>query len=745
MKSYKYKYKNIIIIIFITFDMTSSNISNCRICKSGEIEIVISLGEQVITSRFPKYGDFSTPKTPIDLCKCANCGLLQLNQTTISSELYEYEYGYRSGISNTMREHLKKYQEEILSKVNLNDNDYIIDIGSNDSTMLQYYSNKTNRIGIDPTGSQFKQYYGDVKLIPTYFTYDNFRKIYPTEKCKIVSSISMFYDLPDPVQFAKDINEILEEDGIWTCEQSYMLTMIKTNSIDTICHEHLEYYTLTQIKRIADMSNFKIIDVKFNDCNGGSFRIYLSKRSSIVHIENVDLINSIIKQENDFGIMDKDNQIYKDFLINCKTEVNKLCQFIDNVNKDDKNMYIYGASTKGNCLLQFANIGEDKIKYAVERNPNKVGKMTNTGIEIISEETMRENPPNYLLVLPWHFRTEIIEREETFLKNGGQLVFPFPNFEIVSYKPKVLITGCDGMISHYVKEKFTDYTLYGITRSFKNYEKNITKFTLNMENNELLEQIVIIVNPDVIVHLASISSSYYALNNPIETLQCNGFLTAQLCNIIHKNNLNTKLFNASSSEIYKGHIDYEVTENDNNMHHLHPYSIAKIMGHSIIEFYRNTYGLHFSNGIIFTTESKLKKSEFLLNKVAEHIREWKNGNKTTLQLSSLDSYRSILHASDVANAIHIIISQPKGDTYLICNDESHKIYDLVLNLYLFSFIELDRKENILYEKESRLPVISINDTKTGFDTTPTNIRGKSNKLKKLNWKPEVSIENVLYL
>lgn len=724
--------------------MTSTNINNCRICKSDEIDIVISLGEQVITSRFPKYGDFSTPKTPIDLCKCANCGLLQLNQTTISSELYEYEYGYRSGISNTMREHLKKYQEEILSKVELKENDYVVDIGSNDSTMLQYYSNKINRIGVDPTGSQFQQYYGDVKLIPTYFTYDNFRKIYPTQQCKIVSSISMFYDLPDPVQFAKDINEILEEDGIWTCEQSYMLTMIKTNSIDTICHEHLEYYTLTQIKRIADMSNFKIIDVKFNDCNGGSFRIYLSKRSSTIHSENVELINSILKEENDFGIMKKENTIYKDFMENCKKEVNKLSQFIDIINKDEKNMYIYGASTKGNCLLQFANIGEDKIKYAVERNPNKVGKMTNTGIEIISEETMRENPPNYLLVLPWHFRKEIIEREEKFLKNGGQLVFPFPHFEIVSYLPKVLITGCDGMIAQYVKDKFTDYTLYGITRSFKNYEKNITKCIMNMENNELLEQMIVILKPDVIIHLASISSSYYALNNPIETLQCNGFLTAQLCDIIHRNNLNTKLFNASSSEIYKGHIDYEVKEDDNNMHHLHPYSIAKIMGHSMIDFYRNTYGLPFSNGIIFTTESKLKKPEFLLNKVAEHIREWKNGNKTTLHVSNLDSYRSILHASDVANAIHIIISQSKGDTYLICNDESHKIYDLVIKLYSISFIDLDKKENVLYEKETGLPVICISDKKSGFDTTPTNIRGKSNKLKELDWKPTVSIENVLY-
>jgi hypothetical protein len=163
-----------------------------------------------------------------------------------------------------MREHLKLYQEEIISKVKLSDCDVIIDIGSNDSTMLQYYDKKYKRIGVDPTGNQFKDFYGDVELIPTYFTYNNFRNIYKDLKPKIISSISMFYDLPDPVQFAKDIYNILDDDGIWTCEQSYIITMLRRNSIDTICHEHLEYYSLTAIKYIADLANFKIFDIKFN-------------------------------------------------------------------------------------------------------------------------------------------------------------------------------------------------------------------------------------------------------------------------------------------------------------------------------------------------------------------------------------------------------------------------------------------------------------------------------------------------
>jgi GDP-mannose 4,6-dehydratase len=711
-----------------------TTITHCRICKKNELKDIISLGEQYITSRFPLYGDNSTPKTPIDLCRCLDCGLLQLKQTTFSSELYEYEYGYRSGISNTMREHLKEYQQEILSIIssNLHKNDIILDIGSNDSTMLQYYHDTYKRIGMDPTGLQFQQYYGNVELIPTYFTYDNFNDIYPNKKCKIISSISMFYDLPDPVQFAKDIYSILDNDGIWTCEQSYLPTMLQTNSIDTICHEHLEYYALMQIKRIADMVNFKIIHIQFNQCNGGSFRIYFAKRDSLVYNECSELIDSILKEEMEYGIME--NTIYEQFMEKCNTQISYLTDFIDTINSDNKNMYIYGASTKGNCLLQYAKIDKSKIKYAVERNEMKIGKMTSTGIEIIGEEQMRQHPPNYLLVLPWHFRKEIIERETIFLQNGGQLVFPFPHFEIVSYKPKVLITGCDGMIAYYTKQLLKEYTLYGITRTSKTSEKNITKIVFDLTNSILLEKTILSICPDIIIHLASISSSHYAFKYPIHTLETNGMITVHLCNIIFKHHLNIKLFNASSSEIYKGHVNYTIEENDTNMYHLHPYSIAKIMGHSMVNFYRKTYGLPFSNGIIFTTESERKRPEFLLNKVKQHANQWKQ-TKEPLQVGNLDSYRNIVDANDVANAICIIIEQDHGDDYLICNDYSIKIYNIVISIYEKMGISLEKKDNILYDVNTGLQVVIINDVQLGFDNIPTNIQGNCQKLKQLGWKP----------
>jgi len=728
-------------------------ISNCRICNSVQLNDVISLGEQVITSRFPDYNDFSTPKTPIVLCMCSECGLLQLKQTIVSQELYEHEYGYRSGISNTMRAHLKNYQEEILSKVELVEGDVIVDIGSNDSTMLQHYDKQYRRIGIDPTGKQFREYYGEVELIPDYFTKANFQHVYGKTKCKIVSSISMFYDLPQPVQFARDIYDILDDDGIWTCEQSYVVTMLDQNSFDTICHEHLEYYALHQIKLIADMANLKIIDVLFNDCNGGSFRIYFAKKDSTKHTECFDRIQNILQSEAEKGIMSAD--IYRNFMKRCDYEMEKLRNFIDMVNENGQDVYLYGASTKGNCLLQYANITDKDIKYAVERNPKKIGKMTTTGIKIIGEEEMRQHPPAYLLVLPWHFRNEIVKREDEFLQGGGQFIFPLPHFEIFSTKTKVLVTGCDGHIASYFLEKHLDtINYYGIGHNVPFAgntpypSKNVMKTYFDLNDFVRLEMYLQSVQPDAIVHLAGISSSIKAFHHPTDTVKTNGLVAVKICEIIHKNNLKIKLFNASSSEIYKGHVKYFVKENDTNMFHQHPYSIAKTASHSMVDFYRNTYDLPFFNGIIFTTESPRKSCDFLLNKVARHVTRWKiNGERQTLRLGNLDSFRNILHAEDAAEAIHCIIKREKGDNYLICGYSSWKIYNVVMDIFEESGIKiqtLSENDSSLYDiNVPDIPVIIIEGALKETDTAIIDIQGYPQKLLALGWKPTYDIKSLI--
>jgi nucleoside-diphosphate-sugar epimerase len=726
-------------------------LKECRICKNPDLNDVIDLGEQIITSRFPLLGDYSTPSTKIVLCMCSKCGLLQLRHTTESKELYEAEYGYRSGITNLMRNHLKQYQEEMLEHFQgeLIEGDIVLDIGSNDSTTLQYYDKKYERVGMDPTGNQFKEYYNDVNLIPTYFTASNFKKVYGKRKCKIVSSISMFYDLPDPVQFAKDVYEILDEDGIWTSEQSYLVTMLKQNSFDTICHEHLEYYGLRQLKTIADMSNFKIIDIKMNHCNGGSARIYFAKKDSPKYTECTELLNEILNHEIQYGIMEVGT--YKDFMKRCDNEMQKLTRFIDMVNSNNKRVYVYGASTKGNCFLQYGQIDSNRIKYAVERNPNKIGKMTVTGIEIISEETMRNDPPEYLLVLPWHFREEIVEREKAYLENGGQIIFALPTLEIVSSRKKVLVTGSNGMIASYFLELNKDkYNYYGISRTPS--KEGVAGETMcfpatDLTNTPEIENIILTIKPDIIVHLAGISSSIYAYHNPVETIQTNGMVIVNICDIIFKNKLNTRVFNASSSDMYKGHEQRFIHHNDQYFNHCHPYSIAKIMGHSIVDFYRNTHKLPFSNGVIFTSESPRKKGNFLLNKVVNHAKKWAltPKNTETLELlGGLKSYRNYIHSYDVATAIHKIIEQPEGDNYNICGLESIELLDMVINVYHYCGVKLYVKENALYEEETNKMVVNMGNISNETDKDVViNINGEPTNLLKIGWKPRYNIQQML--
>lgn len=689
----------------------------CRICKLSDCVTVIDLGEQVITSRFPVYRDFSTPRTRISLFLCNTCGLLQLEDSVAGSELYEHEYGYCSGISNTMREHLRLYNQELRSKVVYVDGDEVLDIGSNDATFLKNYPESLHRVGIDPTGKQFSSCYEGLELIPTYFTRDNIG----TRKFKSISSISMFYDLPDPVQFARDIYGVLDDEGVWTLEQSYVVTMLERNSIDTICHEHIEYYGVSQVKRIMDEANLKIIDISLNECNGGSFRLYVAKRSS-AHVECIDLIRSYQEKE----LYLRDVNTYVKFMERCKLEADKLNHLISMIHESGKTMYVYGASTKGNCLLQYANITEDRVPYAVERNPSKVGKMTSTGIPIISEETMRENPPDYQLVLPWHFKTEILQRESTFLANGGQFVFPFPILDIVSKKPKLLVTGLHGQIGSYIREIFSN-------------EYQICDIGSPDVSTSDFKQVLDIYNPSAIVHLAGMSNTEECEANPARTLAVNGVSTATICEWIATRSPKTRLFNASSSEIFKGHGEYTVHDDDTSLSPITIYAISKSLGHNIVNYYRTTKGIHASNGILFTTESFKRKPSFLLKKIALHAASW--DGSTPLSVGNIDSFRCVTHARDTADAIYRILRHDVPNNYVVCACPPASIRSMVERIYSFCGIKVSPVDQTTY-------VVDGTNT-TVFQTgahqrgPATRIQGSSDRLTALGWIPRYNLDAIL--
>ncbi|MBE6838054.1 MAG: class I SAM-dependent methyltransferase [Ruminococcus sp.] len=410
--------------------MNVTKLEKCRVCGNTHIEEVLNLGEQELTGVFPKSKNEKLTSGLLDLYFCPECGLLQLGHSYSLDEMYGDNYGYRSGLNPSMVEHLSSKINMLETMYNLKSGDVVLDIGSNDGTSLNSYKTEgVRRIGMDPTGKKFRQYYNEgVELIPDFFSVKSFSEICD-KKVKIVTSISMFYDLESPIDFAKQVNEILADDGIWHLEQSYMPTMLRNNSYDTVCHEHLEYYSLGAIKYIMDVAGLRILDVSTNDINGGSFAITVAKKDS-AYKSNSGIINWFLGQEKNLGL--DTLKPYLDFAARTVEHRIQLKSLLDSLAKDGKLVCGYGASTKGNVILQYCGITEEEVKVFGEVNPDKFGSFTpSTYIPIDDEEKVRAMKPDYFLVMPWHFRNGILAKEKEYLKSGGHFIFPLPFIDIV--------------------------------------------------------------------------------------------------------------------------------------------------------------------------------------------------------------------------------------------------------------------------------------------------------------------------
>lgn len=407
-----------------------TEIKQCRISKSTNLITVLSLGEQALTGVFPKSPTDKITKGPLDLVWCPDSGLLQMKQSYDLGEMYGENYGYRSGLNNSMVRHLTQKINFLERMCKPSKNEIVLDIGSNDATSLKAYTADCRKVGIDPTGKKFKEFYTkDITLIPDFFSARVFESAFPKEKAKIITSIAMFYDLEDPKRFVQDIESVLAEDGVWHFEQSYMPSMLRTNSYDTICHEHLEFYSFRVVKNILEDCGLRVIDVQMNSINGGSFAVTACKESS-KYKSNTPIINWMLRQEDDMGL--DTIKPYHEFAERVFKHRKNLTELIQALVADGKRIIGYGASTKGNVLLQFCGLTKEQIPFIAEVNEEKFGCFTpGTNIPIISEKEARAMKPDYFFVLPWHFKSNILDREKEFLANGGKFIFPLPEIEIV--------------------------------------------------------------------------------------------------------------------------------------------------------------------------------------------------------------------------------------------------------------------------------------------------------------------------
>jgi hypothetical protein len=407
-----------------------SEIAQCRICGNSTLVTVLSLGQQFLTGVFPRNLQETITKGPLDLVWCPACHLVQMKQSYDLAEMYGDNYGYRSGLNQSMVRHLRHKIQTLANLARLKPDDLVVDIGSNDATSLKAYTTPCRKIGIDPTGNKFRAFYtDDIILIPDFFDADTLRARADGGKAKVITSIAMFYDLPSPERFVRDVASSLAHDGVWHFEQSYMPSMLRTNAYDTICHEHLEFYSFGVVKKLLDHNGLRVIDVQTNAVNGGSFAVTACLEDA-PYVSNAPVINWMIQQEID---MDLDTpKPYREFEHRVYRHRKNFVTLIENLVSDGKKVLGYGASTKGNVLLQFCGLSPEQIPYIAEINEEKYGCFTpGTNIPIVSENEAHAMKPDYFVVLPWHFKSSVLEREADYLRRGGRLIFPLPEIEII--------------------------------------------------------------------------------------------------------------------------------------------------------------------------------------------------------------------------------------------------------------------------------------------------------------------------
>jgi SAM-dependent methyltransferase len=413
--------------------------TSCRVC-GGSLDPILSLGDQYVSTFLsPEQPD--GPKAPLELVLCQQCRLLQLRHT-VSGDIMYQNYWYRSGTNQTMRNALADISGTAEKLASLKPGDSVLDIGCNDGTLLGSYTVPgLYRIGFDPAQNLavFSRKIADKVLVgffdaATFSADPELRNFRP----KVVTSIAMFYDLEDPNKFVSDIKTIMHLDGVWIMQMSYLPLMLKQNDFGNICHEHLEYYSLQSLEHLLHRHGFSIVDAQLNDVNGGSIRVFIRNREaepsafgdSDYRKQAVDRLSKLHASEAELGL--DHTTPYREFAERVEGIKRQVCDFIQGQVERKKKVFVYGASTKGNTMLQYFGLDHSVIDAAAERNPDKWGMLTvGTRIPIISEAEARAAKPDYFLVLPWHFIEEFKAREQDYLSSTGKFIVPLPQFELI--------------------------------------------------------------------------------------------------------------------------------------------------------------------------------------------------------------------------------------------------------------------------------------------------------------------------
>ena len=407
-----------------------TSISRCRVCRSERLAEILDFGDLVLTGVFPASPEEQVSSGRVRLLLCQECGLVQLGDTFPPEEMYGDNYGYRSGLNASMVAHLERIARRLQQRVGLAPGDRVLDIGANDGTLLRSYTVPgLARVGIDPTIAKFREFYpDDILAVDDFFSAAAYNAVMDGP-ARVVTSIAMFYDLEDPVAFARDIRSVMTDDGVWYFEQSYMPWMLRSGAYDTICHEHLEYYSLTTIKRILDDAGLHLIDAATNAVNGGSISVVASPTPG----DGPSVYAQwLLEQEANDRVHSPESWV--EFRQKVRSRQKDLHSLLTRLVDSGASVMALGASTKGNVLVMTTPVTTDLVTQVGDVNPYKFGRyLPGSGIPIVSQDDVLAARPDYLLILPWHFRETFMQSLAPYLADGGRLIFPLPDLEVVGY------------------------------------------------------------------------------------------------------------------------------------------------------------------------------------------------------------------------------------------------------------------------------------------------------------------------
>jgi C-methyltransferase C-terminal domain/Putative zinc binding domain/Methyltransferase domain len=413
--------------------------TTCRICGSPELVPVLSLGEQCIAGAFaePSGEQPVVRRIPLELVRCdmtrneEGCGLVQLRHTVPGAILYR-SYWYRSGVNQTMTHNLHEIAMQAEEMVDLHPGDLVIDIGCNDGTLLDgYRTSDLKCLGFDPSDVSRYAVEKGYEVVPDFYSFSQLQRRHADRKARVITSIAMFYDLEYPGAFVEEVQQALAADGVWVIELHYLPTMLEMNQFDAIVHEHLEYYSLAVIERLLAQAGLRVVRAELNEINGGSVRLFIRHAACAAEEQPSEQLQKLRVREFEMALDAPDP--YEHFATAAQHVREDLLAVCRSLVAEGKTIHVYGASTKGNTILQYAGIDSSLVPYAADRNPDKHGSETiGTHIPIISEQRSRELRPDYYLALPWHFMDEFLERETEFLERGGQFIVPMPEVRTIA-------------------------------------------------------------------------------------------------------------------------------------------------------------------------------------------------------------------------------------------------------------------------------------------------------------------------